>query len=289
MGKFSQRYDSLQRYDLEIIGIPAYKKFVKPPAEAITLSVNASGFELLFNQIFRKKIQLDFGKVLIKNEEKHVLLKSNQRNFIQKQLGPETKMQSIQNDSIFLYLSTFRIKKVPVVVDAQVSFQKGFHYSKKHSTSPDSIEISGPYSVLKDIKTLKTNRFQIQNLDQTTTFQTSIHTSDLPKSVNLSETKVNVFLPVEQFTEGQFEIPIELLNVPKDVNITVFPQKVKVIFNVGMQHFKKLDIDQFAVVCDYEKRIEKDRFFLNPEIKKSPLFVKGLRVVPSQIEYLIVK
>ena len=59
--------------------------------------------------------------------------------------------------------------------------------------------------------------------------------SVLSKRYSVSEKKVTVTIPVEQFTEAEFQVTVRILNSPDSINIKIFPDAVTVKCLVAIQ------------------------------------------------------
>jgi hypothetical protein len=100
---------------------------------------------------------------------------------------------------------------------------------------------------------------------------------------------VTVSGKVEKFTERTLEVDVKVNNVPNSYRISTFPSKVKVVFQIGLSDFNKINEKDFEVVCDY-RLIESDAIdYLIPKIKSKPNFVGSVKIIPNKIEFLLEK
>lgn len=108
-----------------------------------------------------------------------------------------------------------------------------------------------------------------------------------PKGVDVLADEAKVEVKTERATEKSFRMPIEMVNVPDEVSLRVFPKEAEVICRVGLSRFNSLNADRLSIVFDYEKR-DAARFVC-PLSLKSTASLDGIeyRIEPREAEYLI--
>ena len=85
------------------------------------------------------------------------------------------------------------------------------------------------------------------------------------------ENSVRYTQKVEKFTEGKAEIPVEVINVPDNLNLAYFPKSVVVYYQVNLEEFEKVGASDFSVVCDYKSVKDGDDYMI-AQIKTKPKF-----------------
>jgi hypothetical protein len=75
----------------------------------------------------------------------------------------------------------------------------------------------------------------------------------LYSGVKFSTSSVVVSGNVEQFTEGNFEVPFEIINATEleKEELTTLIKNVKVTFVIGLSDFESITKSDFTIVCDY--------------------------------------
>ena len=128
-----------------------------------------------------------------------------------------------------------------------------------------------------------TKLIELKNLSQSL-----IRDADLifPEEIHSDISKVSVQITVEQSTEAKFEIPIEILNQPKDILIKSFPSKVKITCRVGVSQFNKLNKESFKAFINFSER--------NAQLTKLPVILNNLPenilsmdYFPKEVDYII--
>ena len=106
------------------------------------------------------------------------------------------------------------------------------------------------------------------------------------EQISYSDQAVQVKASVTKFTEGEVEVPIEVLNVPDGITLSYYPKSVKVYFYTSLQTYSKIKANDFKVECDY-KSISDVRNFLEPNIVVKPKLVKSVKLNTNKIEFII--
>ena len=77
-----------------------------------------------------------------------------------------------------------------------------------------------------------------------------------------------------------------LKNQPSELNVKLFPAKVKVTFLVGLSRFQEMHSEDFKFSVSYsEIKDGKQRLKINTE--SIPAYLYDLKISPEEIEYLI--
>lgn len=110
-----------------------------------------------------------------------------------------------------------------------------------------------------------------------------------PKGVELLTKEVTVAVNIERQTEKSFTLPIEIVNVPEDINVHLFPDMANVIFNVGLSKFNDVKDIDFKIVFDL-KNINDEKHTCKLQLINSG-DAQGLnyRIVPEEVEYIFEK
>ena len=284
----SKNYTTTISYTIEYINLPQTKILQEQPIKQIEVTVSGSGFKLLGASFSSKKIVFSLDKLIKKNKNDFYLLTSSHKEKIAKNMNSGLRLMAIEKDSIHFKLGTLAAKKVPVFVDANLTYKPGYGV-EEIVLSQDSILISGPELQLSKISQLKTKNLKLQDVSEDLNVNLAI---ELPKDITgikMNHDYVDVKILIDKFTEGSFEIPIKIIGVPNQLKLSTFPKKVKVIYKVGLKNYQKITQDLFEIVCDYNKTMQSQVTYLIPELKKRPELISSVRIVPQRIDFLIHK
>lgn len=175
-------------------------------------------------------------------------------------------------------------KKIPVIANLDIRFRNRFDSTSVATLVPDSIQISGPPAQLKLINGVETVKFSSQDVFQSLSEELEIKKS-LPKGVLQSHTKVQINIPVGEFTEGSFMIPVQLKNTGSK-KIKVLPSKVRLVFQAELSAIADIKAEDFVLVADAEQAFANGKP-LTLVVAQKPSNTKRIRLEPEQVDYLI--
>ena len=113
--------------------------------------------------------------------------------------------------------------------------------------------------------------------------------ADEGRGLGFSSDSVQVTIPVDQFTEGNMEVPIEVMNLPAGYSLKLFPDKVNLRFIVGISNLSRLNPGLFKVTVDYSKAGDGSNSKLKLELVESPSYINGIKMEPEKVEFIIRK
>ena len=285
----SKEYTATSTLPVKYTNISQNKLLQKEPTKEIDILVKSSGFNILRSRFGHKSLALSANKLIRKSSSKYYFLTKNQFIAIQKQLRSGVQLQEIALDTIYLEIGSLISKKVALKPNLEINYHIGYDILETVSIKPDSILISGPESQIEIIKAINLELLKLD--DVMSDFSEDVKII-LPK--NSSNIKVNsnfttISGKVEKFTEGTFQIPFKVDNLPEGIELTTLNKTVEVVFVVGLSNFDKIDKNFFKVVCDYNISKENNLSYLIPKVTTKSSFIKSFKVIPNKIDFLIQK
>lgn len=283
--KFSKEYTQTIDFTIEKSNIPQEEIVVNDSlSNSIQITLKTYGFKLLAYWLSKPKVNIDFSE-LPKNKTHYTWLAQKQHSAIVNQFSANVEIKAINPDTLkFLYDRSFS-KKVPIVFNDDIQYAIGFDLQNTVKLVPDSVKIIGPKIILDTITQVKTEALKLKNVN--TSFTQTVNIA-LPKNKQLkfSDYKTQVSATVEKFTEGQVEVPVSVLNVPKNVSISFYPKTVNVFYYTSLKLFKTISASDFKVECDYND-IKEESQYLIPKVVLKPRTVKNVRLNTNKIEYIL--
>lgn len=272
-------------FNVKYTELPTLKMIQNKPLKKVKATLKASGFKLIEYKIRNKTVEFNLSN-LIESGGKSYLLSNHQ--LIKTSAGVE--VLKIQPDTIFVELGKEAVKKVPVKLNAKVSYKMGYHLVGNFKFQPDSITISGGEKYVSKITEVTTELLSVKDAYESIDKTISLEQKGDNKNVTYSKKEVEVVGEIDKITEGSFTIPVKVMNVPKGVNIMPFPKKVKIIYQSGLANFEQIDTKSVEVFFDYNQ-YKKDTTisFLTPVVKRKSKLISSLKIEPSQVEFLIQK
>lgn len=287
--ELSKTYTSSAEFKIDYKNLANDKLIQVKPIQKVEVAIKAPGFTLLKRKLKSQKVSLDLSK-LSKRGAAYYILPNAQLSNLNAQLTGEIELIRVLKDTIFIEIGTNTAKKVPVLPDTDIQFKLGYNFIKSLKVNPDSILISGPKKYIDSIKAISTTKLKLNDVYENINTELNLVLPKNSKNVKLSINKVKIAGDVDKFTEGNFKIPVTIINQPEGITVNPFPKEIDVVFQAGLSNFNKINENSFLIVFDFNQ-YEKDTTtqFLTPIIKQKSEFISSLKINPSHIEFLLQK
>ena len=184
---------------------------------------------------------------------------------------------------ISLETSKLQSKTVPVVFDGETRTSAGHLVIDSISLIPNEVKIYGIGEKLREVSHVVTEYSVFENLKATSQLTAKIKPIE---GINLSTREVEVYIPIHEFTERQFEIPITVANEPANVDVKFFPSRVKVTFSVTLDDYKKIAPEDFEIEIDYNELNNIGGEQVELELTNAPSSIINPHISPSIVEFL---
>ena len=289
MTKLSKEYEGTIKFPVIYNNLPDNKLLQENPLDFIDIHVRATGFKLISSKISPKKLVIDASNLYSKSLTDYYLLISQQKLGIQKQMITGVEIDHFIKDSISFNLGVLKVKKIPVKLMSDLTFANGYELNEAIHIEPDSIEIKGPESILDTISFVSTTLFQIKQLNSSIKEVITIEKFSRESNIRTVQQKVEISASVEEFTEGEVEVPVNLLNSPNNTSISTFPKLVKITYKVALSNFNKVSSSAFLIECDYNMSKVNNLPYLIPKLVENSSLVRNIRISPMKIDFIINK
>ncbi len=292
MIKLSDDYYDTINCKINYVNIPEGKTILNSSDTTISLRLYARGFRLFSLKYMNSRPEITVNLQKTKLHKSRYTYSSYilTRPFIQSikdELDIANEIESIYPDTLSFVLEDIISKKVPVVHKLQFSFAKQYQQYGNLKVSPDSITIKGLPSRIDTIRKIFTESKELADISKSRSVTLLLEKPLKTKSFFMSSDTVNVFIPVEKFTEASIEIPIEIKD-EQESKIKLFPDKVNITYLVALKDYDKVGQDMFdAVVSPGHSKLNSRT--LSVELERHPVFIKIKQINPSKVEFIILK
>ena len=283
--KLSNNYTQTLNFEFSPTGLKSNEVIISEVPKSINVTISGRGFELLKYYIEKPVIEVDFSQ-LRKNNTQYVWSESEQLDKIINHFDSKIVVKSINPDTVVFPFDSQFIKKVPVIVVVNPTFAVGFDLIDDFRSSPDSITVTGPESMLKIINSVSTKKIELNEINSAVDFPVELNISPSLSQLNFSHQSVSVVANVGKFTEGMVNVPVTIVNVPEDLIINFFPKEISVVFYSSLEAYANINEADFIVECDFNL-LTADNNYLNPVLVKQPLDVKTAQLKITQLEFII--
>lgn len=283
--QFSKHYNQVIEIPVEYINVPPDKLLINNP-DNLHLRMKENGFRVAWFSMFPPTLQVDVSKAV---EDDGVLryIIDEHRGDILAQLNIDFDDSQFVKDELAINYEQRQEKKLPVILRIETEYAAGFGAVKGFQISPDSITVSGPDNIIDTLSMLYTRPVKLKNIKEDISSTVGIDTSGI-RHLTLYQENVNYSVDVEKFTEGNVVVPIELINVPNNLNVVIFPKETLLFYQVNLKDYNKVTPSDFRVVADFSK-VRENQDFLLPEITKEPEFTTNHRINEKRIQFIIKK
>ncbi len=285
--KLSKNYISGVNFDLVYTNIPKNKLLQKNSNKKIKLTVNTNGFKLLNYSVKQKKLNYSLTEIKHKNGSNYYSLTKTNINNLQAQLSAETIVLKIAPDTLYFDLGVKKSKKVKITTNIDLQFKPGFNLIKGYTIEPKFVTISGPTKIIDTINEINTET--INWLDISKSFDKKITLKPPSNIISLSTNQITVKGNVEKITEGSFNLPFKIINLPRNYIISTYPKEVKVVYQVALKDYNKISKNSFTIQCDYRHTVKNNLEYLIPSVVDMPEILFDVKLIPNKIEFLIKK
>jgi hypothetical protein len=206
------------------------------------------------------------------------------------QLLKEWKVQEVflyaESDSLTFKLHSTHFKKVKVVLDAEIDFYPGYEWIKPPLLTPDSITLYGPKGVIDTINEWPTEKIKLSGIRDTVHQAVKLNASSNPQ-FSLSHEFIDVQILVEQFTEKEMKLPIQIISSKKasQNQYRCIPSQVMV--------FAKIPVDSFQVLTEndiqigvYADSVRLDKVPITIQLIGKPDYVRSVKLYPKYTEVI---
>lgn len=279
--KFSREYQEEIKMKIEIVDIPTSIIISSASDLFLNLNLKATGFQFLYYYFLDNTIKISFQNAVYKNNLGYLEIAS-EFNRLQDQLLGDTQILSFFPSKIEINYKPEFSKKVPILIP-KFNLDLGYSITKINLT-PDSIIVTGLEDVLADINHIDLNFKDESPIKSNFIEKIPINLKD--NELNYNYTEVNVEVLVNLFSEKTINVPISVLNSPKNTVFKLFPSQVELVFSSSINNLKNIKLSDFKVGFNYDS-IDKEKNIAEISLLKSPLGLDNVRLNPQDVFFLI--
>lgn len=283
--QFSKTYTKEVEIPIQFIETPK-DKIVESTRSSIKLRVTENGFVLAWLSVRSPNITSSLEELPV-NGNNITYYTDNEEAEILSKLRIDYDNVHFITKKINIPFIQKKTKVVPVVPVVEVSYAPGYNSDEQFEIRPDSIKISGSKKVLDSIHSISTQKLTLKNISSNTKGMLEIDTK-AHSGVTYYQQEVEYLLKTKKFTEGRLNIPLEILNAPKNASVSIFPKEVIVIYTVSLEGFEMITKNDFVVVCDFADLSENQNFLI-PKIKEKPSSVTAIRLNINKVQFVLKK
>ena len=187
----------------------------------------------------------------------------------------------IADELQYFVMSKLASKKVKIVPQTNLAFERQYNYYGEPFSIPDSATIFGAVKDIEDVQYLQTEVISRKNVNQSLDETAKLKVKE---SVQCDVSEVEVIVNVEKYTEAEVEVPI---TVPDGIKLHLYPDKTKVRYIVAVKDYPIINDLSFKVIIDTND------IFINESLPLKLQFYPNntqiLSLNPKEVEYIVVQ
>lgn len=272
---------------VKFTGLPYDMVTTNSLPSSMEATIEATGFTLLFRNLRSPKtvveIPLRLENGMLAPGRNYLFNVNYYMQDITDALGRNLKIKRLFPDTFSIRFEKKFIKKVPIYLSSDIQFEKEFDISGLAKLSPDSVIISGTKARVNEVDSVPTQRLVLKGVNKTYQGKLAL---DYMNGISFNEDKVQVELPVGQFTEKLINLKVIPKNVPLGFELNIIPDNIQMKVLVPIRDFNDIDISQFEVIAEFPedpKRLNK----ILLKVSHTPDFVKVKSIKPAAVEFKI--
>lgn len=279
-------------------GIPESMILLNQSSPGLSYTLQTTGIRLLVSRFLAQKdtLWLDVSSLprIIHEGNAHLYITNSMLAArLNDGLEQGRMVLSVRPDTLFFGVVEGKKRKLAIHFQPDIHFQPSFGLYGNIAIEPDSVTITGTESILGTITGVFTEKIQLRDVNQHVEGVVQLKLPDEFQSVSLDVETIKYSIPVEEFTEYQIEIPLEIL-CPDSIasfqpgELKLFPEKVRCVFLVALKDYQKVQPAMFKahVLCP---GVDQNLRQLEVVLDQFPDFVQMERVQPTSVDYLIMK
>jgi len=283
--QFGKNYKQEVAIEVNYTHIPK-DKIVKKKNDKFSVRLNDKGFNIAWFSFLTPSVEVSLEDLQVKGSELIYTLQDH-KDTLQEQLDIDLNEVVFLKDTLVVPFSQKKVRKLPIKSNVHVTYAAGYSSNQKLVLQPDSVEVSGSPKIIDSLQFISTKKLNLNNVQKSLKGKVGLDTKGLD-NVTLYNSTTNYSIQVEKFTEGRVEVPIEIINAPKNINLSIFPKKIVVIYVVSLKNYSSIAKSSFKVVCDF-KDVKENQNFLIPKLVKKPNNITSTRLNINKVQFVIKK
>ncbi|HMQ45860.1 MAG TPA: CdaR family protein [Saprospiraceae bacterium] len=279
--KLSNPYKTTREVEF-YVPLPQDKALSKRPPDDMTVELSGLGWDLAIDYFYHKTIKL----VLPLNGTEEMTLNINQlRHEIKQYLRSDgIAIGEINYDQVTLKAEDKLSRKVPIALSADLAFAPDFHLKQAPILKPDSVEVSGPASLVKAITFWASDSIRLTDLKSNVRTNLKLKSPDY--ALELNTPTVQMQLEVEPFTEKSLFVPLKIVHKSGTDSIRIFPENITVQFKLGLSRFDSIQPKDFQAEVDFTGISKSSSNQTAPiQIVKQPASIQLLGFTPKSVKF----
>lgn len=277
---FSSEYSTTIKVPVRITNIPEGYSTIDISDKLVTLNVKGQGWQLA-QLTFGLQEYLDIPFVGDKEEQTVSV-----RNVLEQNSWVSSSIQIslVEPEQLTYSVERINYRIVKIIPKVSLSYKPGYDLVSEIIISPDTVQISGPKSVIEELEYIETEKLQLNELDGGRQMDIALAKKE---NIDYSFDKTRLSFDVQKIVDKTFEnIEVERRGVPPSRELLLFPERVKVVLRGGISILGKMDDSEIKLYVNFRQALEDTLGSIVPKINV-PEFTTLIDIRPKRLDYII--
>ena len=283
--KLSNTYTVTEPFAIHYINVPA--DLIIPNSNySVDATVTTTGFKLLpyyFRSKDQRKVDISLNDINYKKSNFETF--SYNSRYLQEAIADffvcNINEVSLGDENLYFVMSKLAAKRVKIVPQTSILFDRQYNYYGEPVSFPDSATIYGAAVDIENVNVLHTEMITRKNVRQNIETKAKI---ELKGDIQCDISEVQVLVNVEKFTEAEIEMPISL---PSGIKMHLYPNKVKIKYIVALKDYAIINEMSFKATIDPDDIYSSDKLPVILELAPNNTQILGIE--PDEVEYIVVQ
>lgn len=141
----------------------------------------------------------------------------------------KSRLEYFVTDTVYFTFNSVIYKKVPVIVTSNITFKPQYMAVGGLKVVPDSVLVYGESVVLDAVNAVTTELVRWDGLDSDVFGKVKIRPA---RDIRISAKEVDYSVNVVRYVQREEQLPVRIFNVPRGVNVKVFPSSATVRYRM---------------------------------------------------------
>lgn len=286
---------------VEMTGYDAKRYAVVQADSVMTLQVQSTGFNAMIHSLKGEPLVLRLnvnGEAVRRyerqGENSRLICRSVAVNDLGdriKELLSERGMKMVRSakDSLLLVLSERKSRVFKVDISAvKMEFAEGYGLYGEPTVTPSEVTLFGDEESLSKIQQLSVKPLNVNGLKETKTFALEVDNTWQGKDIYASVESVSLKVPVEQYVEKEYTLPVVVERGDSLVRMNLYPDHVTLKVWVPRSDLASVSAEKFSATADYGD-VSAHRQSLKVRLARFPKNVRLHSLSPEEVQYTIIK
>lgn len=249
------------------------------PPDSVLVSVSATGKELLRKKWRERGVRISAANLGI---GQHILTLTNNNTDLIRPAGDLKIEEIISPAQLRLTIDELSSRRVPVEPDFITEAADGYAVSGPINLFPDTVTLSGPQSVIRDIESVETEPKTLTGIRDEIALRVAVQPPRPGITVRPDTVEAHL-LAVPVKTRVFEDIPVRIFNVPPDSQVTSEPPTVRVELTGPPSHVDVLERSAITASVNFRMADSSGRAPLKidipPTFRVKQISVDSVRIV----------